>query len=214
MQARIDEVVAALRSQRRVERERERDDAHRCVAGLHELRGLGDVLALHQARLHRLPHAGGAQCLLGALAVGRVARVGDGDAAEHGVGEVLQLQAARVAGRAPQHDAAERVGPGRAVGEALGLERARVGDVGGEIEIEGRALADLRGELARGAVHHLDDITRMRATELGDDLVERELEVGGRRHRDALARRGGRRADARGEREQDAEHTAAWRQPG
>ena len=72
--------VFPLLGQRRIERQRQGDQPELSVTGLHELRGLRDVFAVDQLLFQRLPKLAGAQRFFGTFAVGRVFRVGGGDA--------------------------------------------------------------------------------------------------------------------------------------
>jgi len=87
-----------------------------------------------------------------------------------------------------QHDAPHRVRLHFGGCKALRLERARIGDVGGKIQVERRALPDLCLEFARRAVDGFHTVGGMRFAEQHDDLVQSELEIGGGGDRDLLAR--------------------------
>ena len=148
MQLVRDQPIAAAFGQLGIDRQGQGDDADLSIAGLHELRGVGDVLAIDQLGLYLVPQAGGAQGFLGALAVGRVLGVGDSNAGDLGVGQAGQRHLAGIHARAPQHDAAEGVGLDLGGGEALLGQLTRECNIGREIEVVGRALLNLGVELA------------------------------------------------------------------
>ena len=81
---------------------------------------------------------------------------------------------------APQHDAAEGIGPHFRAGQPRLGQFAWEGDVGREVQVVGRGLLDLGVELARGAIDDVDLVARAGLLECYDDLVHRELQVGRR----------------------------------
>lgn len=84
---------------------------------------------------------------------------------------------------APQHELADGVGEAR-VGQATAFlgDLSRRGVVGGQQDLEGRAVDDLRVELARGAEGQQGLVAGV-LLELGGDLLHGRREVGGNGHR-------------------------------
>ena len=193
MQASRDQPVAAVTGQLRIERQREGDETHLCVAGLHELGGLGNILPEDQFRLDLFPHAGGTQCFLGALAVGRMLGIGDGDAGDCGVGETRQGHSARHLARPPQDDTPDRIRLDLGCSEPSLGQFARIGDVRREEQIVGRALPDLRIKLPRRTVDNLHFVLRIGFPEGSNDFVHCEPQVSGCRDGDFLCLREGRK---------------------
>src|SRR3990172_5646889 len=105
--------------------------------------------------------------------------VGDGDLPDGWIGEISQRHLAGITRLTPQHDAPHRIGLYFGARKSLHLERARISDVGGEIEIVRRALPDLRAEFTGRAIDGFYLCRSMCALEQHDDLVQRELEIGG-----------------------------------
>ncbi len=92
----------------------------------------------------------------GSAAVGSMGGVGDGDSADARVGQpfhVERLKRRVFAGE--QNEGAAGVGRRRSLfGEAGGDDAFGEGEVGGEKEVDGGAVEDLRGESAGGSVAH------------------------------------------------------------
>ena len=160
---------------------------------------MGNVLAIDQLGLDRVPQTGGAQGFLGALAIGRVPGVGDGDAGYSCIGQAGQRHLAGVHGGTPQHDAAHRVRPDLRSGKPGFGQRTRKSDVGRKVQVVGRAPLDLRVKLARRAV---DDVHLVGAVGLlkgGDDLVHGELQIGSGRNGDLSGMGEGRKKHGAGQ---------------
>jgi hypothetical protein len=166
----------------------EGDEAELRVAGLDELRGLRDVFRLDDARLELVvelhPGEGGD----GGAAVGCVIGVGDGEGHEARIAEsVLRERLERRVLARPEDEDAASIGNGLSgVGEVSGDDLLGEAEVGGEEEVGGGAVEDLRGERGGGGV-------------AGDDLdTGFVLEPVGERGEDGLEVRGGEDADFAG----------------
>jgi hypothetical protein len=163
------------------EDEREGDEAGVGVAGLDELGGLRDVFADDDLGPRFGPEAEFFEGLARGAAVGSGVGVGDGDfangrGAEDG-GEIFEDE---VGFGGPEHEAADGEGRERRCGGvAGGDEGLRIVDVGGEEDIEGRAVADLRDKAARGAGNGGDGGVGGGFFEGGDDVGEDVDEIGG-----------------------------------
>ena len=160
----------------------ERDDANLRITGLHELRGMRNVFAINQLGFKIFPKAGCTQRFFGPFPIGCMLGIGDGDTDDFRIGQAGQRHLARVHACAPQHDAADCVGHYLGGRKALPGQFAWKGDVGREIKVVRGALLDLRVELARRTVNHVNFVVRVGVLERGDDLVHRELEIGSCSH--------------------------------
>ncbi len=116
----------------------------------------------------------------GGSAVGGVGGVGDGDGADARVGQTFHAERLKrrvFAGE--QNEGAAGVGRRCSlVGEAGGDDAFGEGEVGGEKEVDGGAVEDLRGEGAGGAVAYDEFDSGGLPVELGEG-GEDGLEVGG-----------------------------------
>ena len=126
--------------------------------------------------------------------------IGDGDAANGRVEQSAHAERGNVngerAGR-PEREVTAGVAEACAVvGEAAGDEVARERLVGGEEDVEGSALGDLRDEAAGCAIGDIDAQVGVG----GEDVSEDEAEVGGGGDGEAV---GVMRAGERGERQED-----------
>ena len=126
----------------------QRDEAELGIAGLHELEGLADVVALHDLGLELIVDAERLHRLHGGRAVGRRLGVGDGDLGEVTVLQgLLALHEVRVL--APEHERSDRVGElASRNGKSLLHRLPRPLVVGREEHLEGRFLRDLGVKLA------------------------------------------------------------------
>jgi hypothetical protein len=157
-----DEGKVAAGGDGRCQRQGIGDDAALGVAGGGELGRLGHVLAEHQFRRDRLPQAAVAQRFLGPHAVGRMLRIGDGEAGDPPrgkcsgkIGEVFVGFELRAVG-CEDDDAPKRVEGSFVAGESVPMKIEHEAFVGREIRLVGRALADLAGEVAGRAEGQLD----------------------------------------------------------
>ena len=148
------------------------------VAAGNELVGLADVLAFHQLRPERGGEAELVHRLGGGEAVGRGLRVGDGQVPEAATLQHLTL-GVDVAGLGrPECQGADGIGEARAGHDlAFLLQFRRSAVVGGEENLERRAVLDLRIELAGGAVGGDQPVPGVFLEFLGDGL-DRRGEVG------------------------------------
>ena len=167
--------------------QRLRDDAALGRTRDRELRGLRHVFAVHQARLDGAPQARVLQRFLGAGAVGRVLRVGNGELAQAPVfergGQILEL-AIGLQGRAWRHqdtDAAHGIGPPSVFGLARVGQLKHEPLIGRHEQVKGRTLQDLRFEVTRRTKHQPHRLAGL-LLELRGDGFKGELQVGRRGH--------------------------------
>ncbi len=131
----------------------EGDEGSLGVAGVGELSGLHDVFTFHELGREDPFEVQRAELGGGCLAVGGVQVVGDGDAGDVGLRKCAEAQ--RLGRRifsCPEHEHPGGVVNGQGVGcEVCFSELLRVGAIGGEEQVRGRAVLDLLRERCRGA---------------------------------------------------------------
>lgn len=160
--------------------EGERDEAGVGVAGFDELSGLRDVFAVDDFGPGDGPGAEFFEGLLRGAAVGGGGGIGDGDFSDRrvadgdgGIGDV------QVGSGGPKDEPADgKSGEGFGVGSALGDKGAGVVEVGGEENVVGGAVGDLRDEVTGGSGGDGKCDLGGGSAELGVEGIERVDEVG------------------------------------
>ena len=130
-------------------------DADFGVAGLNELGRLGNIFTKDEFRFYFFVEAGGFEGFDGGAAIGCVIGIGDGDFLDGGIEKRLPAGFLRIefgVGGRPEDESTNGVRIGGVGEDETGhVEFVRVIAVGGEEDVEGGAVLDLREEVAAGA---------------------------------------------------------------
>ena len=172
------------------------------AAGKGEPRRLSGALADQQMGARDIPQSGTCQHLPRGQAIGRVFRIGDGQAGRiadppiERAGQIVHR--GRHAPASEQHQSAQGIGPRRANGASAIGDQGRVATIGGEQYLERRAAKDLARQIAGRT-----EAEARHTTTAGERVGQRRHGVlQGRRHGQAgrLRRPGGRyEADKHGD---------------
>ncbi|MEN9633412.1 MAG: hypothetical protein RL077_1816 [Verrucomicrobiota bacterium] len=146
MESRGDFLPTTDGAERAGDDQRERDEAGVGVFGLDKLGGLRDIFPEDELGLNRGPEAEVREDLLRGAAVRGVRRVRDREFIYEGVlNNGARIVEIKILARGPEDEPAERV---RSEGSGVGVlgrdESVRVAEIGGEKDIVGRAVGDLR----------------------------------------------------------------------
>lgn len=162
--------------------DRRGEDTNFGVSGLDELGGLGDVFAENEPGFYFFVEAGVFEGFDGGATVRGVIGIGDGYFLDRGIEKGLPAGFFGIEfgiGGRPENEFADGVRIGGVRDDEAGLaEFARIVAVGGEEEIEGSAVLNLREEIAAGAEGEIEFDAGLFFVD-GGEIGESEFEIGG-----------------------------------